>query len=71
MSLFRFHLEGENIYLITTTKLSLTHKLSRLGNRLRDPEWRQYRGVLLTGKLLGIGLLDLASIFINPDLMGL
>ena len=53
-----------------TTRFSLSHKLSRLHARLRDPEWRRYGGLLLTGKLLGIGFLVLATYFINPDLLG-
>jgi Amt family ammonium transporter len=37
-------------------KLSRFERLSRLGTRLRDPEWRRYGGLLLGGKMLGIGL---------------
>src|ERR1700730_1205577 len=37
-------------------RLSLSEKFSRLGGRLRDPEWRRYGGALLSGKLLGVGL---------------
>jgi Amt family ammonium transporter len=37
-------------------KLSLSGKFSRLATRLRDPEWRRYGGLLLGGKLLGIGV---------------
>jgi Amt family ammonium transporter len=35
-------------------KLSLSTKLSRLGERLRDPQWRRYGLVLYAGKMLGI-----------------
>src|ERR1051326_590925 len=52
-------------------KLSLSAKIKRLGGRLRDPEWRRYGKLLLTGKLLGLGLLLTAVIFINPSLFGL
>ena len=52
-------------------KLTFSKKCSRLCGRLRDSEWRHYGMLLLTGKLTGIGLLLIASIFLNPDLMGL
>ena len=38
------------------TRLSLAEKVSRLGSRLRKPEWRKYGGTLLAGKVLGVGL---------------
>src|SRR6476660_6549320 len=37
-------------------KLSLAQKFSRLAVRLRDPEWRRYGRLLLTGKTIGVGL---------------
>ena len=37
-------------------KLSLAQKCSRLAVRLRDPEWRRYGRLLLTGKAVGVGL---------------
>jgi Amt family ammonium transporter len=37
-------------------KLSVSEKFSRLALRLRAPEWRRYGGVLLAGKLAGVGL---------------
>ena len=39
-----------------TGKLSLSEKFARLGTRLRDPQWRRYGGTLLTGKVVGVGL---------------
>ncbi len=36
--------------------LSLSERFARLAVRLRDPEWRRYGGLLLGGKMLGIGL---------------
>jgi ammonium transporter, Amt family len=51
-------------------KFSLA-KLNRLRNRLRDPEWRRYGTVLLTGKFLGLSLLLTAFVFLNPSLFGL
>ena len=53
------------------TKPSLSQKLTRLGTRLRDTEWRRYGGLLLLGKLTGIGLLLAGILFFNPDLLGL
>ena len=38
-------------------KLSLGQKFSRLGGRLRDPQWRQFGRSLLLGKFLGLLLL--------------
>ncbi len=52
-------------------KPSLSQKLTRLGTRLRDTEWRRYGGLLLLGKLTGIGLLLAGILFFNPDLFGL
>src|ERR1700730_17252864 len=53
------------------TKLSISQKISRLHARLRDPQWRRHGMLLLTGKLVGIGLLLLVTAFINPGLLGL
>ncbi|HWZ89665.1 MAG TPA: ammonium transporter [Polyangiaceae bacterium] len=41
-------------------KLSLALKFSRLGGRLRDPEWRRFGRNLLLGKFLGLMALALA-----------
>jgi Amt family ammonium transporter len=54
---------------------SSSEKLSRLGVRLRDPEWRRYGRLLLTGKLMGVGAVLLVMLAINllpmlPDLLG-
>ncbi len=46
-------------------------KLSRLQSRMREPQWRRYGMVLLAGKLVGVGLVILLSMFVNPDLLGL
>jgi Amt family ammonium transporter len=45
-------------------------KLARLGERLRDPQWRKYGGVLLAGKIAGIALVAVAVYYINPGLFG-
>ena len=37
-------------------RLSFSQKLSRLGDRLRTPEWRWYGATMLTGKVVGVGL---------------
>src|SRR5438309_343553 len=39
-----------------TNRLSLSQKFSRLRTRLKDPQWRRYGGTLLTGKIVGIGI---------------
>ena len=51
-------------------RLTLSKKMSRLGVRLRDPEWRRYGGLLLIGKGLGVALL-IAAVALLPDLIGL
>jgi len=53
------------------TKLSFAQKVRRLGVRLKDPEWRRFGVVLLTGKATAIALLMLVAIFSNPGLMGM
>lgn len=37
-------------------RLSLREKVSRLGVRLHDPEWRRYGRLLLAGKAAGVGI---------------
>ena len=44
----------------TGTRLSWAGKFTRLGSRMRDPEWRRYAGLLLAGKAVGIALVLLA-----------
>ena len=36
--------------------VSFAQRVSRLGARLRTPEWRRYGSLLLLGKLVGISL---------------
>ncbi len=50
-------------------KLSFSQKLSRLSERLRDPEWRRYGKLLIGGKALGLTVLVLA-IFVISALTG-
>ncbi len=57
------------------TPKSLSGKLSRLAVRLRDPEWRRYGQLLLTGKLMGIGLVLLIMLAVHvipalPSILG-
>src|SRR5581483_7040195 len=47
------------------SKLSLSQKFSRLACRLRDPEWRKYGTLLLTGKFMGIGLMMLIIMVVS------
>jgi len=37
--------------------MTLASKLSRLGERLKSPEWRRYGGALVAGKAIGLTLL--------------
>src|ERR1700716_3244447 len=53
------------------TRLSFPSKINRLRERLRNPEWRQYGKILLMGKLTGVGLILVAALLLNPDLIGL
>ncbi len=46
-----------------TTRLSLSEKFTRLRVRMRDPEWRRYGRLLLTGKVTGVAL-TLAIMFV-------
>jgi len=39
------------------TTLTFSEKVSRLATRLREPQWRQYGVLVLTGKALGIAVL--------------
>src|SRR5437763_13647517 len=50
-------------------KLSFSDKVTRLRERLREPEWRKYGKVLAMGKLTGIGLILLLAVLLNPSLM--
>lgn len=45
-------------------------RLARLGQRLRDPKWRQYGAVLFAGKIAGIALVAVAVYYFNPGLFG-
>ena len=38
----------------TTEKLTYPQKLSRLRERMKDPEWRRYGLLMAAGKSLGI-----------------
>jgi Amt family ammonium transporter len=49
--------------------LTLTNKLSRLRERMRDPEWRKYGYTLVAGKMLGIFFL-LGIIYLISSVMG-
>src|SRR3954471_14881337 len=52
------------------TKLSASEKLLRLRDRLKNPEWRRYGALLLTGKATAIAILMLIFMFQNPSLLG-
>src|SRR5262245_23283103 len=46
-------------------RLTVAEKVSRLAARLNDPEWRQYGALLLSGKLLGLGVLMLGIFVVS------
>src|SRR5436190_15166489 len=48
-------------------KLCFREKLSRLGGRIRQPQWRRYGAQLLLGKMLGLAVL-LVGVTILPRL---
>jgi ammonium transporter, Amt family len=54
-----------------SSKLSFSQKISQLRLRLRNPEWRRYGILLLTGKFVGVALLLLGAVLCNPDQIGL
>lgn len=55
------------------TKASFTNKLTRLGNRLCDRQWRRFGYLLLAGKMFGLallfGIMYFASSIIGTDVM--
>jgi Amt family ammonium transporter len=51
-------------------KLTLSEKLSRLRRRLHDREWRRYGALIVAGKLMGLGLLLIGVMLVNPSLLG-
>jgi Amt family ammonium transporter len=58
----------------SNNRLSFPEKLSRLGVRLRDPEWRRYAWLVFAGKMLGVGavflfMFALALLPVLPDLL--
>ena len=46
-------------------RLTFAEKLTRLRMRMRDPEWRRYAKIIVTGKLLGFGLLIAMIVALN------
>ncbi len=53
-------------------RLSMSAKMSRLGQRLKDPQWRKYGGTLLAAKMLGLGLIFLVmlAVEVGPSYFG-
>ena len=50
---------------VDTTPLTRAEKWARLGERLQQPEWRQYGGALFIGKLLGIACVFGAMLLVS------
>ena len=51
------------------TKMSMIQKAARLRVRLKDPQWRRFGALLLTGKLTAVALLLLGAIILDPGLL--
>jgi ammonium transporter, Amt family len=49
------------------TKLSWSQKWARLKERLKDPQWRRYGRLLITGRLLGLAVLA-AIVLVGPHI---
>ena len=64
-----FFFGGQRIQSPWEARLSWSQKISRLGNRMRDPEWRRYGRLLLAGKLMGIGLM-IGLLVLAPEVIG-
>lgn len=58
--------QGDN----RSSRLTLSDKLTRLGERLRDTEWQRYGGALLAGKCIGVVLVFAAMLLINGIVLG-
>ena len=46
------------------TRLAWSVKLTRLSQRLRDPEWRRFGGLLLGGKLAGVAIVVIGALIV-------
>ena len=51
------------------TKMSMIQKAARLRVRLKDPQWRRFGALLLTGKLTAVALLLLGAFILDPGLL--
>ena len=51
--------------LLEEPKLTYSQKFSRLGKRLRDPEWQRFGRNLLIGKFLGLAVLPVVLLVIQ------
>ena len=45
--------------------LSFSRKISRLGSRLREPQWRRYGLAMLAGKVLGVAAVLFLANFVS------
>src|SRR4051812_25136713 len=53
-------------------RLAFSSKLTRLADRMKQPEWRRYAKLLIAGKLLGLAALFaiMLTIQIAPNILG-
>ena len=52
-------------------RLTLSEKINRLRTRLHEKEWRRYGALLFIGKGLGIAVIFMIAMFVNPGLFGM
>ncbi len=46
-------------------RLSFGQKLTRLGERMRDPQWRKYGMTLMAGKVIALGLIAMMMVGVH------
>ena len=51
------------------TKMSMIQKAARLRARMKDPEWRRFGALLLTGKLTAVAMLLIGAFVLDPGLL--
>src|ERR1700722_20579567 len=45
-------------------------RMARLRERMRDPQWRKYGGVVFAGKIAGLAAVAVIVYYFNPGLFG-
>jgi Amt family ammonium transporter len=52
------------------SRLTAAEKVTRLGQRMRDPEWRRYGGTVMAGKMIGVALVFAAMLVAYGTVLG-